>query len=191
MPIQRLCAGLAVVCLLCGCSAVHDPERLAASLREQYAGSTEIQTKVTIQADSGDEYMDYTVQLNYQNGETPHAEITVEEPESIAGITATYDAESSTLTYEDTVLQTLLPERGGLTPVDAGPAILHSLTTEEPQAVWTEGDLLVLQYQEETEECTVVRELYLNLSDGLLTGARVFCDGTQTIVCRFTEFQRK
>jgi hypothetical protein len=189
LPIRRFCAGIAVLALLCGCSAVHDPGRLADSVRTQYADSAEIQTTVEIRADSGEECAEYTVQLDYQNGETPRAEITVQEPESIAGISAVYEADSRTLTYEDTVLQTLLPERGGLTPVDAGPAILYSLTTAEPTAVWTEEDLMVLQYREETEEGAVVQELYLNLSDGMLTAARVFFNETQIITCKFTQFQ--
>lgn len=189
MPRKRLCAVMTAVILLCGCSAVRSPEQLADSVREQYAGCEEIQAAAEIRADSGEEYTDYMVEISYETADPPHAAVTVCKPESIAGITAEYEADSGTLTYEDTVLQTLLPERGGLTPVDAAPAVLYSLTAEQPASVWTEEDTLVLRYEEEREEGTVVRELSLGLTDGLPQTARIFCNGTQYITCHFSDVQ--
>lgn len=189
MPIRRLGVILIFTGLLCGCSAVRSPEQLASSVQEQYAGCSEIRATAEIRADSGEEYTDYTVEFVYETGDPPHAAITVCKPDSIAGITAEYAADSGTLTYADTVLQTLLPERGGLTPVDAAPAALYSLTSEQPSSVWTEEETLVLRYEEERDEGTVVRELSLDLSDGLLRTARIFCNGTQMIVCHFSDVQ--
>lgn len=180
---------MTAVILLCGCSAVRSPEQLADSVREQYAGCAQIRAAVEIRADSGEEYTDYTVEIAYENGDPPHASITVCCPESIAGVTAEYEADSGTLTYGDTVLQTLLPERGGLTPVDAAPAVMYSLIAEQPASVWAEEDTLVLRFEEEREEGTVVRELSLGLSDGLPQTARIFCNGTQMIVCHFSDVQ--
>ena len=79
---------MTAVILLCGCSAARSPEKLADCVREQYADCAEIRAAVEIRADSGAEYTDFTVEIAYENGDPPHASITVCRPESIAGVTA-------------------------------------------------------------------------------------------------------
>lgn len=186
---KKTLLGALALCLLCGCSAVKDPESLAASVQEGYAASTRIQTEAVVQTDTSEEHMEYQLKVDYENAEMPQATIELLAPESIAGITAAYSGEENTLSYDDTVLQTMLPERKGLTPVDAVPAVFNSVITQQPSSVWTEADdLLVLEYREDTEECTVVREVYLSQTDGSMREARIFCNGTQIISCSFQNF---
>ncbi|MGN1014794.1 MAG: hypothetical protein ACI4PM_05500 [Butyricicoccus sp.] len=182
------CLGTAALCLLCGCSAVKDPQALADSIQQGYASASVIETDALIQADSGSERTEYKLHIRYEGGDAPHAEVTVLEPESIAGVTAVYDADSGTLTYEDMALETLLPDHDGLTPADAVPALLHSLSTAQPQSVWTEDEYVIAQYREDTEECTIVQEAALSQEDGQLHSARVLCNGTQKISCQFSGF---
>ena len=182
------CLGAIALCLLCGCSAVKDPQTLANSIQEGYASAAVIETDAVIQADSDGERTEYKLYVRYEVGDAPHAEVTVLEPESIAGVTAVYDADSGALTYEDMALETLLPDHNGLTPADAVPALLYSLSTAQAQSVWTEEEFVIAQYQQDTEECTIVQEAALNPSDGQLHSARVLCNGAQRISCQFSGF---
>lgn len=125
------------------------------------------------------------MQVQYDNAQNPHVEITVQEPKSIAGITAVYDAQENRLTYEDMSIQTILPEQSGLTPVDAVPAALHCLIAEEPTAIWTEENCVMLQYEKEEEIGDVVRELALRAEDGALQYAAISLNGKQRLRCEF------
>ncbi len=176
---------LTAVPLLVGCSAVKNPEALADSIREGYAAANEIHAEAVIRASTGENIQEYRVQVQYENTEQPRAEVTVKEPQSIAGITAVYDAEANSLMYDDMILQTVLPEQSGLTPVDVVPATLHCVMMEEPAMIWQEGDCLMLQYEEEEDAGTVMRELALQAQDGSLQSVEIFLNGTQRLSCSF------
>ena len=174
-----------VLPLLIGCSAVRNPEQLADSVQQGYGAAKEIRTEVIIQANHENEVQNYRVQVQYANAQNPHAEITVQEPKSIAGVTAVYDVQENRLTYEDVSLQTILPEQNGLTPVDVVPAVLRCLIAEEPTAIWQEDDMILLQYEKEEEVGSVVRELALRKQDGALQYAAVSLNGIQRLRCEF------
>ncbi len=176
---------LAALPLLVGCSAVRNPERLADSVQQGYGTAKTIRAEAVIHASNENAIQEYRVQVQYDNAQNPYAEITVQEPESIAGITAVYDAEENRLIYEDVSLQTILPEQDGLTPVDAVPAALHCLIAEEPTEIWREEDDVILQYEKEEDVGNVVRELALRAEDGALQYAAVSLNGKQRLRCEF------
>lgn len=176
---------------MCGCSAVKDPQALAQSALEEYGGSSVIETDATIQTASKEGFTDYQVHVEYTVGDEPTAEITLTAPESVKGITASYQGGTKSLTYDDVSLETLLPERKGITPADAVPAVLDCLCGAEADSVWLDGELLTLEYVETSDEGDVTRDISVDPTSGELRTARVSCGGKQTISCVFSGFSIK
>lgn len=180
-----LCAAIALF-LLTGCSAVKNPEDIAASVKDVYAAASAVETVVTITSDLNEETMTYQIGYNYEKQEdTSSAVMTVLAPESIAGITATITGEDFTFSYDGTELETAMPDRKGLTPADVMTYLLYDLMHTVPEQVWMEGDLLALRFEQTTEECTAVKEVYLNPDTGTLSEARIYSDGKQIMRCTF------
>jgi len=72
--------------------------------------------------------------------------VTILEPASVAGISATIEGENAVLQYEDVALDALLPKRQGYAPADALHFLLEDLKTAMPESWGMENDLLVLEY---------------------------------------------
>lgn len=178
-----LCAVVAVI-VLSGCSAVKDPERIASSVRDTYAAASSIDLVADITSDLDEETMTYQIGYAYERQEeNASAVMTILAPESIAGITATVTGEDFSFSYDDTELETAMPDRKGLTPADVMTYLLYDLMHAVPAQVWTEGDLIALRFEETTEEGAVVKEVYLNSDTGALSDARIYCDGKQIMRC--------
>lgn len=184
--IRRCLCAVAAVVVLTGCSAVKDPERIAASVKDVYTAAESIDTTVYITSDLGEETITYQIGYAYQKEENgSSAVLTVLAPESIAGITAQITGEDFCFTYDDTELETAMPDRKGLTPVDVTTYILYDLMNTVPEQVWMEGELLALRFEEATEECTVIKEVYISPDTGELCEARIYCNGKQSLRCTF------
>ncbi len=183
----RRCLCAAAILLLCsGCSAVKDPESLAASVRDAYASASSIETVAEIVSDLDEETMTYQIGYLYQQeGESESAVMTVLAPESIAGITATVTGEDFCFTYDGTELETVMPDREGLTPADVTTYLLYDLMNTVPAQVWMEGDLIALRFEQTTEACTSVKEVYVDPETGALNEARIYCEGKQIMQCTF------
>lgn len=183
---RRCFCAVAAVFLLAGCSAVKNPEEIAASVRDVYAAASSIETVADITSDLNEETMTYQIGYDYEKKEdTASAVMTVLAPESIAGITAGVTGEDFTFSYDGTELETAMPDRKGLTPADVITYLLYDLMNTVPEQVWMEGELLALRFEEVTEECTAVKEVYLNAETGALSEARIYCDGKQIMRCTF------
>ena len=177
---------MAAVFLLTGCSAVKNPEEIAASVRDVYAAASSIETVADITSDLNEETMTYQIGYDYEKMEgTATAVMTVLAPESIAGIQAEVPGEDVTFSYDGTELETAMPDRKGLTPADVTTYLLYDLMNTVPEQVWMEGELLALRFEEVTDECTAVKEVYLNAETGALSEARIYCDGKQIMRCTF------
>ena len=175
-----------VVLLLCGCSAVRDPEETATAIRDTYAAASTIEVVTEITSNLNEETAAYTIGYSYQKQEnSASAVMTVLAPESIAGITAEVSGEDFTFSYEDTALETAMPNRKGLTPADAVTYLLYDLMHSVPEQVWQEGELLALRYESKTEEGNVVKEVYLYSDSCALAEARIYNNGNQILRCIF------
>lgn len=183
---RRLLCGVSIALLLCGCSAVRSPEETAAAVRDVYAAASDIEIVTEITSNLNEETMDYTIGYSYEKqGDTASAVMTVLAPESIAGITAKISGDDFTFSYEDTELETAMPDRKGLTPVDATTYLLYDLMHSVPEQVWQEGELLALRYEGKTEEGNVVKEVYLHPDSCALAEARIYNNGNQILRCTF------
>lgn len=169
---------------LCGCSAVSNPEDLAASVREAYVNASDIEIVTDIISNLDEEAMTYQIGYAYHNQDgNASAEMTLLAPESIAGIKAHITGEDFIFSYEDTELETAMPDRKGLTPSDVTTYLLDTLMTGVPKQVWMEEDLLVLRYENEEETGTVVRDIQLQPDTYALTCAQIYSNGEQIMVC--------
>lgn len=183
---RRLLCMASVALLLCGCSAVRSPEETAAAVRDVYAAASDIEIVTGITSNLNEETMDYTIGYSYQKqGDTASAVMTVLAPESIAGITAEISGDDFTFSYEDTELETAMPDHKGLTPVDATTYLLYDLMHSVPEQVWQEGEMLALRYESKTEEGNVVKEAYLHPDSCALAEARIYNNGNQILRCTF------
>ncbi len=185
---RSLCVFLTVPILLCGCSAVRSPETLAASVKEGYGAASVIETDAVLHTASKAGFDDYKVHVVYRNGEHPTADITLTAPEALEGITAHIDGDSGSLIYEDTAVQTTLPDHRGAAPMDAVPAIFDTLCSADADSVWMDGDKLTLEYIEHGEEGTLTREISLDPENGAPEQANLSWNGTQTIGVSFSGF---
>ena len=178
---------LLILLLLCGCSAVSHPEDKAAAVKAAYESAANIELVTDIASNLDEETMSYRIGYAYhkQDNGNATAQMTVLAPESIAGIQAEITGEDFLFTYEGTELETAMPDRKGLTPADVTTYLLYDLMNTVPEQVWMEGELLALRFEEVTDECTAVKEVYLNAETGALSEARIYCDGKQIMRCTF------
>ena len=182
----RTCIGmLCCACVLCGCSAINQPEQYAQAVQEKYTAAQSIQTTAQIISNLNEDTITYEINYDY----TPErAVMTVEAPESIAGIRAVItgtDVQDIQLEYEDTQLETAMPEKKGLTPADVVTYLLDDLMHHTPTQVWQEDSLLALRYEQTDEAGTSFKEVYLT-TDGMLQQARIYSEGKQILQCTFS-----
>lgn len=182
------------ICILCtaillsGCSAGKKPEQLAQGIQQMYADADSIHLCVQIDADRNEEIMQYVLSYDYTAGEdNPTAVMTIEQPESIAGITAQITGADFRFDYEDTQLETAMPDRKGLIPADVTTYLLNDLMYAEPAQIWTEDDLIALRYEQKDEAGTILKEVYLDMQTAQLRQARIYSEGKQILQCVFTE----
>lgn len=172
---------------LCGCSTVKNPEALGQSVQELYASVVSMETDMQVEANLGTEVMDYTLHGVYEDTESGgRTVLTVQQPEVIAGVTATVEGDGLTVSYDATELETGMPEHAGATPIDVLPGILNDLRNAAPQAVWQQQEgTLGLRYENTTDEGTCTEEIYLATDGGALQRAVLYWNDTQVLQCTF------
>lgn len=168
--------------LLCGCSAVSNPEQLAASTREAYDSAQTIELVSNITAYLNEYTMDYQIQYSYDKS-TQTGELEIQKPASVAGIRASVQGEDFVFSYEDAELETAMPDKKGLTPADVTTYLLDDLQTKEPKQVWQENGRIAIRYEDTSEEGTVVKEVYLHPDSFALTEAHIYNNGKQIMDC--------
>ncbi|MCD8354962.1 MAG: hypothetical protein LUE11_00085 [Clostridia bacterium] len=183
-----VCTASLFLLILCGCSAVNNPEDIAASVKETYANASDIEIVTDITSNLDEETMTYQIGYSYQKQDdrTSKAEMTVLAPESIAGIKANITGEDFIFAYEDTELETAMPDRKGLTPVDVTTYLLYDLMNDVPKQVWMENDLIALRYENSEEAGTVVKDVYVQPDSYALNNAHIYKNGEQIMACSFT-----
>lgn len=179
---KRVWSGLLAAWLLCGCSAVSNPEQLAASARDAYAGAQTIELVSNITSYLDEYTMDYQIQYSY-HADTQTGELEVQKPASVAGIQASVQGEDFVFSYEDAELETAMPDKKGLTPADVTTYVLHDLQTKEPKQVWQENGRIALRYEDTSEEGNVVKEVYLHPDSFALAEAHIYNNGKQIMDC--------
>ena len=134
---KLLCAACLLLTLTACGKARFDPVQV----KEKYVAA-QIETEYTVTTHAGF-FTQYRLSCSSADGAS---RVTILEPASVAGISATLEGENAVLQYEDVALDALLPKRQGYAPADALHFLLEDLKSAMPESWGREEDLLVLEY---------------------------------------------
>lgn len=188
---KRLAAFTLAVCLLLsvsGCKKISkNSEGDLNTIQKQYESCAGLQTNAHIVSNLDERTLEYDIKYEY-NKESG-GRITIISPEELAGITAAVDGDSFTLHYEDTALETAMPDRKGLTPADAVPYLLSDIKKAYPTEIWRENGKIAVHFEQTTDDGAVSKEVYFDEKTGALCDAELYLDGKKLLGCTFSEFQ--
>lgn len=147
------------ICLLCGVllltgcgggeSAVAPAIKFRASLVQ--AGGCSFTAEIT--ADFGERAETFTVSCQVSADGT--AELTVLQPETLSGITATVSGDGGRITYDGMAMDFGLLADGNVVPAAAPALVATCWSTEYIASAGTEGDLYRVTYEKGFEEKTL------------------------------------
>jgi len=148
--------------LLFGCSFSRTAETDEAGIRTKYKDLAEMNVRAEISAEFPGYVTTYLLDASLQKDGV--SRITVQKPESIAGVTVTLDGEHQILSVGETSLET--GDLGGISPLSALPKLfrLWGSFPSEIETVNENGNpCLLVVYEEEEGICRTLfsRETYL------------------------------
>lgn len=175
---------LALTLLLSGCSAAHrDAESQLKALRSRWQESAGISARAALTADYGERVYEYTVAVE---GNAQAGTMTVEEPENIAGAVLQWSDGTTSLTCEDTTLETGALDESGLSPADAVPVLFASCQTGRAlECAWEDDLLYVLLEHPSRHELTAA--YWLEPETGALHRWELAENGRTVLTMSFTE----
>lgn len=175
--VKKLLCAVFLLAILTACEKTRfDPIQV----REKYA-AVQIETEYIITTHAGF-FTQYRLSCSAADGTS---RVTVLEPASVAGISATIEGENAVLRYEDVALDALLPKRQGYAPADALHFLLEDLKTAAPESWGMENDLLVLEYASVFSDNTrSLKRVFLNPDTLELQGAELYLQDSLILVLR-------
>lgn len=171
-----LIAGAALLALTaCGSGGESALDPLRARL--EAAAGLEITADVSSAAEG--RYSEYT--LRYERG-ADGGTVTVLSPETLAGVSASFDSGSALLSYDGLALSFELP--GEVSPVTALPLLADALAGAYETLSWTEGgDTFVSLEATDSLGATVRLD-----AEGAPVWAELLVDGVSAAECEITQF---
>lgn len=190
---RRAAALAAAFLLLCGCTGNDAGQTSMRSISEHYETVNGFTARVKILSDLGDSTLEYTADFEYNKEDSD--KMTLVTPESLSGIQisiAGQDVSQLTIQYADTVLDTGMSPRPGMTPADAVPALLYDLRVSEPAEVWEESvggvPMTVARYESEDEQGRVSRQVWLTRDSLRPSCAELYADGERVLQLFFSDY---
>lgn len=182
-----------MLCLLCSCgmSQKGSTEKEMQNILSEYDDKASIQTDVTIEANLGEQTQTY--EISYQHEPNMHDHLTILQPETVSGIEFTVSGdENDTITYEDTVLQTGMAQKRGLTPADAVSVLIQDIQNRLASEYWTEetdnGTLLAEKIASEEDGEKVSKDIYFDRESGALRHCDIYADNNCILQLDFKNF---
>mgnify|MGYP000845612688 CR=1 FL=1 len=188
----RSAAILAAFFLLCACSEKSGgplDERIPQTF-QNLAGFT---AQVRILSDLGDSTQEYggTYMYRQEGNDT----LTLQTPQALEGIVVDVSGEdtaSLTVQYKDTVLDSGMPSRSGMTPADAIPRMLCELRDAAPLEAWEETvggvQMAAARYEIEDEQGRIMYQIWLTRDSLHPSYAECFADGQRVLQVFFSEY---
>lgn len=180
--------------LLCGCAGEKNGAGIAERLQETYAGLPGFTAQVKILCDLGQSTLEYSGQFEYNKEDND--KFTLETPEALAGIVITASGERAdnlTVQYEDTVFDSGMPARPGLTPADALPLLLDTVRTDAPLETWEETvggvKMAVARYETEDDAGKIMRQVWFTRESLRPSYAELYADGNRVMQVFFSELK--
>lgn len=171
---------LALLLSACGKNGF-DPQNVA---QHYAAGSLRAEYTVTTHAGVFTEY-----KLSYRDGDGL-ANVTILQPDSVAGVSAVLQSGDAVIRYEDVSLDALLPEVRGYAPMDVLYCLLEDLRDGVPSSYALEKDVVLLAYQGELPDGTeTLKQVALDPETLDLLSAELFLDGSLILALQAESFQ--
>lgn len=183
---KRIAVLFLVCSLLTGCAGKRDELDRAMKLRASLLGCLGCSFDVTITADYGDEVFEFA--MGCEADGRGNLSFTVQEPETIAGITGTISSGEGKLTFDDMALQFPLLADDQVTPISGPWILIKTLLGGYLTAANEEEDLLHLTINDSYEDDALRMEIWLNGEDAPVCG-EIFYDGRRIVTMTVENFR--
>ena len=159
---KRFGAIILLVLFLSGCGGTSGEMNRCLVLREKLLKeSCSFKTKIT--ADYADKLYHFT--LDCKADAQGNLSFTVEEPETISGITGRITGEGGELTFEGTALSFPLMADGQVTPVSAPWLLLKTLRSGYLTSAGKDGDLMRITIDDRYEDDALTMDIWVDRED--------------------------
>ena len=150
------------------------------AFREAVTLAESITAAAELTVSSGQTAADYAIALSYDGR---RVDMTLLEPELLAGVTASVEKGETELSYGSVRLGAGPIDADGLTPVSALPAILEAMESGYVELLWWEGDYMAARLHIGD---TSVLTLWLEGDTLTPVTAEIASGGLTVMTCKFT-----
>lgn len=171
---KKLVSVLVLLLVLTGCAGNNGELDRAMALRAKLLAASGCSFDAVITADYGDKTYSFSVACT-SDGQG-NVTFTVNEPESIAGITGTISGEGGKLTFDDTALAFELLADGQVTPVSAPWLLVKTLRGGYVSACGVDGEQIRISVDDSYEEDAMHLDIWLGEGDLPVRGDILFDD---------------
>ncbi|MCD7838656.1 MAG: hypothetical protein LUG65_07075 [Clostridiales bacterium] len=178
---------LLLLCLpLSGCGDAPKPEDAVREMRSLYQSAESVSAVADITADYGQRVYTYTAAVE---GNVSAGTLTVQAPENIAGTVIQWAEDDTSLSYEETTLETGALSDSGLSPADAIPAVLASCRAGAlVECAWEEDGGVLCAELENPEDESVTVSCWFDAESYALQCAELAENGVTVLTLVFSNF---
>lgn len=171
---------------LSGCGDAAKPEDAVREMRTLYQSAESVSGTADITADYGQRVYTYTAAVE---GTASAGTLTVQAPENIAGTVLQWAEDETSLTYEETTLETGALSDSGLSPADAVPAVLSACRAGAlVECAWEEDGAVLYAELENPEDESVTVSCLFDGESYVLRRAELAEDGATVLTLAFSDF---
>lgn len=186
--VQRI--SFVVLLLLClplgGCGGAAKPEDAVREMRSLYQNAESVSGVADITADYGERVYTYTAAVE---GSVSAGTLTVQAPENIAGTVLQWAEDATSLSYEETTLETGALSDSGLSPADAMPTILAACRAGVlAECAWEEDGGVLYAELENPEDESVTVSCWFDAESYVLQRSELAEEGTTVLTLVFSDF---
>ena len=174
-----------VLTLLTGCAAA-EPAQLPLSFRTQLLQAGACSFTAEIRADYGDTVVPFTLACSWTPDGT---ELTVVQPESIAGIRAAVRGSAACVTFDDTQIGLGSLAEGALAPLAAPYVLAQCWAGEYIDCTGTEDGLLRTTYRMGYDEQELTVDVWFQTDPAVPVRAEISCDDVMQMQLRISDFR--
>lgn len=153
---------LLLTVLLSGCGGNSELDR-AMTMRERLLSANGCTFDAEITADYGDKV--YSFSMSCQTDQDGTVAFTVNQPESISGITGEVSGNGGKLTFDESALAFELLADGQITPVSVPWLLIHTLRSGYLTSCGTDGENLRVSIDDSYEEDALHLDIWLDSED--------------------------
>ena len=169
---KKLVSVLVLLIVLTGCAGDNGELDRTMALRAKLLAASGCSFDAVITADYGDKTYSFSVSCT-SDGQGD-VTFTVNDPESIAGITGTISGEGGKLTFDDTALAFELLADGQVTPVSAPWLLVKTLRGGYVRACTVDGEQIRVSIDDSYEEDALHLDIWLGEGDLPVRGEILF-----------------